>query len=81
MWFVARWLCHLLGGLQYKQGKAELGKVSTGCFLLTAISNYTLETEKNLSVNKGPFIYYVIQVGGREGVSQSMTHYDKEGEV
>ena len=28
---------------------------------------------------KGPFIYYVIQVGGRGGVSESMTHYDREG--
>ena len=29
--------------------------------------------------NKGPFIYYKIQVGGRGGVSESMTHYDREG--
>ena len=83
MWFVARWLCHPLGGMKYEQGKAELGKVRTGGFLLTMISNYTLETQKILSVNKGrkgPFIYYVMQVGGRGGgVRQSMTYYDREG--
>ena len=37
----------------------------------------------NFTLTQGPFIYYVIQVGGTggwdEGVSQSMTYYDRQG--